>query len=48
MPMAIGAGVPLERMTLKSNRIASALKRVSAVLAEVALPTSKADAGHSS
>jgi IclR family KDG regulon transcriptional repressor len=48
MPMAIGAGVPLERMTLKSNRIASALKRVSAVLAEVALPTSEADAGHSS
>jgi len=39
MPMAIGAGVPLERMELKRDRVASALKRVSAILADVALPT---------
>jgi len=36
MPMAIGAGVPLERMDLKRDRIAAALKRVSEVLAAIA------------
>ena len=44
MPMAIGAGVPLERMEAKRDMIAAALSRVSAVLATLAVPHS--DLGH--
>jgi DNA-binding IclR family transcriptional regulator len=47
MPMAIGAGVPLERMDLKRDDIATALRRVSRVLAELAVPEPTAAEGAS-
>jgi len=48
MPMAIGAGVPLERMELKRDKIAGALQRVSSVLAELAEPPPEAASGPAS
>lgn len=44
MPMAIGAGVPLERIELKRDKIAAALNRVSEVLAAAAVHSSVPEA----